>query len=73
MFLMFAMSCLYHSFKPESLYLWKMSCRTLGGNQLIDVKLTLLEALIAKDLDKALSLTKNSIDIALKQISDYIS
>lgn len=64
---------LYHSFKPESLYLWKMSCRTLGGNQLIDVKLTLLEALIAKDLDKALSLTKNSIDIALKQISDYIS
>ncbi len=64
---------LYHSFKPESLYLWKMSCRTLGGNKLIDAKLTLLEALIAKDLDKALSLTKNSIDIALKQISDYIS
>ena len=64
---------LYHSFKPESLYLWKMSCRTLGSNQLIDAKLRLLEALISKDLDKALNLTKNSIDIALKQISDYIS
>lgn len=64
---------LYHSFKPESLYLWKMSCKRLGGKQLIDVKLTLLEALIAKDLDKALSLTKNSINIALREISEYIS
>ena len=64
---------LYHSFKPESLYLWKMSCRRLGGKQLIDVKLTLLEALIAKDLDKALSLTRKSVDVALKEIREYIS
>lgn len=64
---------LYHSFKPESLYLWKMSCRKYGVTQLIDVKLTLLEALIAKDVEKALSLTKNSVDIALKEIGEYIS
>lgn len=64
---------LYHSFKPESLYLWKMSCRKQGANHLIEVKENLLTALLQEDLEKALSYTKNSVDIALNEINEYVS
>lgn len=64
---------LYHSFKPESVYLWKMSCRKQGANQLIEVKEKLLYALINRDLNTALSYTKNSVDLALSEINEYVS
>ena len=64
---------LYHSFKPESLYLWKMSCRRFGCDQLITVKTKLYEAILNKDLDKAIEITKNSVQSALKELSEYVS
>lgn len=64
---------LYHSFKPESLYLWKMSCRRFGCDQLIAVKTKLYEAILNKDLDKAIDITENSVQSALKELSEYIS
>jgi len=64
---------LYHSFKPESLYLWKMSCRRFGCDQLITVKTKLFEAILNKDLDKAIEITKNSVQSALKELSEYVS
>lgn len=64
---------LYHSFKPESLYLWKMSCRRFGNEQLIEVKTKLYQAILNKDLEKAIECTKNSVQSALKELSEYIS
>ena len=64
---------LYHSFKPESLYLWQMSCRKSGCNALIQTKLQLIDALIHKDLPAAINLTEKSIKSALCEISAYIS
>lgn len=64
---------LYHSFKPESLYLWTISCKRYGSRRLFDTKLYLYQALVNRDTKEALSLTLKSIDSAMSELSAYIS
>jgi len=62
---------LYHSFKPESLYLWTISCKRDGKKRLIESKLRLYQALLNRDLPTALSLTRSTIDAPMANLSAY--
>lgn len=64
---------LYHSFKPESTYLWTMSCRKFGCEQLLETKFELYEAIMERDFEKAISLTDHSIQVVFDHISSFIS
>lgn len=64
---------LYHSFRPESLHLWTISCKRYGSRQMYEAKLRLYKALLNRDVEEALALTRNSIDSAMNEISMYIS
>lgn len=64
---------LYHSFRPESLHLWTISCRQGGSGRMYDTKLRLYKALLNRDVKEALLLTRKSIAGALDEISMYIS
>lgn len=64
---------LYHSFRPESLHLWTISCKHLGNRQMYDTKLLLYKALLNRDVNEALLLTQKSINSAYKEISLYRS
>ena len=48
---------LYHSFKPEMLYLWGLYGKFTGCRQLYENKLNLYRALLNRDLEEALRLT----------------
>lgn len=58
---------LYHSFKPESIHLWTISCRRTGCRALYKVKEALYQALLAGDLEQAQKITDQSIDAGMKQ------
>lgn len=64
---------LYHSFQPESLYLWTISCKKNGQKQLYESKLRLYQALLNRDVQKALLLTQKSIHDPMTELSAYIS
>lgn len=64
---------LYHSFQPESLYLWSISCRHFGCRQLYETKLSLYKALLNRDVPEAKTITENSIRTAMEQLSMFIS
>lgn len=64
---------LYHSFQPESLYLWTISCKRNGHKQLYDMKLRLYQALLNRDVNETLRLTHKSIQDAMSELSAYIS
>lgn len=64
---------LYHSFRPESLYLWTISGRRSGCRQLYETKLRLYQALLNRDTEEALRLTRKSVDAALEELPAYIS
>lgn len=64
---------LYHSFQPESLYLWTISCRHYGCRQLYETKLALYKALLNRDVAEAGAITHRSIQTAMEQLSMYIS
>lgn len=64
---------LYHSFRSESLYLWTISCRQLGCRHLYETKLALYRALLNRDSREAERITDRSIQVALEQLSAYIS
>ena len=64
---------LYHSFRPESIYLWTISCRRTGKEALYDVKQRLYQALLYGDLEQALMITDQSIETAMDQQSGFVS
>ena len=64
---------LYHSFKPESTYLWTMSCRKFGCMQLLDTKMELYATIMERNLEKAINLTNQSIQVVFDHISSFIS
>jgi len=64
---------LYHSFQPESLYLWTISCKKGGKQSLYETKLRLYQALLNRDTQEALRLTRRSIESAMEEISAYVS
>lgn len=63
---------LYHSFQPESIYLWTISCRRTGCRALYEVKQKLYQALLNRDLDQALLITDRSIETAMDQQSGFV-
>lgn len=64
---------LYHSFKPESIYLWTISCKRSGNERLCETKLKLYQALLDRNVKEAVSLTEGSIRQAMAELSAYIS
>ena len=62
---------LYHSFKPQSIYLWKITCRMFGKEETYNVKAALFQALLDRDKEKALFLTNRSTNLALNEIQPY--
>ena len=64
---------LYHSFQPESLYLWTISCKKDGQKRLYDGKLRLYQALLNRDTAEALRLTRESVHAPLAELSEYVS
>lgn len=63
---------LYHSFQPESIYLWTISCRRTGCRALYEVKQKLYKALLNRDLDQALLITDRSIETAMDEQSGFV-
>ena len=62
---------LYHSFKPESLYLWTISFKKEGKQKLYDAKVRLYQALLNRDTDEAVRLTQQSIHAPMEELSAY--
>ena len=62
---------LYHSFKPESIYLWNITSDIFSQEQTYAVKKELYDALINRDKEKALQLTITGVNYALTELSPY--
>ena len=62
---------LYHSFKPESLYLWSISFKRNGKKRMCETKVKLYQALLNRDVAEAVRLTRESIDAPLTVLSEY--
>lgn len=63
---------LYHSFKPESIHLWTISCRRTGCEALYEVKNRLYQALLAGDLEQAQLITNQSIEAGMGQQTGFV-
>lgn len=64
---------LYHSFKSESLYLWSIGCKLTGIRSMYETKLRLYQALLNRNSKEAISITEKSIQIAMQELTQYIS
>lgn len=62
---------LYHSFKPESLYLWTISIKKDGKKKLCDAKTQLYQALLNRDTEEAVRLTQQRIHTPMTELSAY--
>lgn len=62
---------LYHSFKPESLYLWTIFIKKDGKKKMCDAKMRLYQALLNKDAAEAVRLTQESILAPFTELSAY--
>lgn len=62
---------LYHSFKPESLYLWTISIKKDGKKNLCDAKEKLYQALLNRDVQEAIRLTQQRICTPLAELAAY--
>ena len=62
---------LYHSFKPESLYLWSISFKRDGKKKMCDAKAKLYQALLNRNTAEAVRLPRESIDAPLTVLSEY--
>lgn len=62
---------LYHSFKPESLYLWTISIKKDGKKKLCDAKTHLYQALLNRDTEEAVRLTQQRIHTPMTELSAY--
>ena len=62
---------LYHSFKPQSVYLWGMYCKRSGIDAMYEIKKELYDALAQRDLHAAQEQTRAVLDIAMNELSFY--
>ena len=62
---------LYHSFKPESLYLWTISFKKEGKQKLCDAKVRLYQALLNRDTKEAIRLTQQRVSAPMTELSAY--
>lgn len=62
---------LYHSFKPQGLYLWSMYCKRSGIKAMYDIKLKLYSALLNRDYEELKRQTEGVLGIAMKELSFY--
>lgn len=65
------MPLLYHSFKPQGIYLWGIYCRRSGIQNLYELKLELYLALLNRDTDRAVKLTHFIMDKAIDELNFY--
>ena len=65
------MPLLYHSFKPQGLYLWSMYCKRRGIQNMYELKLELYSSLLNKDADKALEMTHLAMAKAIEELNFY--
>ena len=64
---------LYHSFKPQSIYLWNITSNLFSVEQTYEVKKKLYDALVARDKETALQITNQSVNYALSELTPYTS
>lgn len=62
---------LYHSFKPESIYLWTISIKRDGSKAMFKRKERLYQALLNRDISEAVRLTQESIHAPMTVLSAY--
>ena len=62
---------LYHSFKPQGVYLWGMYCKRSGIDAMYEIKKKLYDALAQRDLPAAQEQTRTVLDIAMNELSFY--
>lgn len=65
------MPLLYHSFKPQGIYLWSLYCKRSGIQKMYELKLKLYSALLNRDVDKAIEMTHFIMDRAIEELSFY--
>lgn len=64
---------LYYSFRPESMYLWTISCKHNGLPAEYEMKKSLYDAILARDLPSALAQTERTLERAMEDLGVYIS
>lgn len=64
---------LYHSFKPESIYLWNITFNLFSQEQVYEAKKELYNALVSRDKEKAIKLTIQGVNYALSELTPYTS
>lgn len=62
---------LYHSFRPQSVYLWTIDCKKSGIPAMYEHKLELYSALLNGDAEKAVRLTHERIAHAVDMLPLY--
>lgn len=65
------MPLLYHSFKPQSIYLWSIDCKKSGIASMYERKLELYTALLNHDADTAARLTHERMAQAISELGVY--
>ena len=65
------MPLLYHSFKPQSIYLWSIDCKKSGIASMYERKLELYTALLNHDADTAARLTHERMAQAIAELGVY--
>lgn len=65
------MPLLYHSFRPQSTYLWSIDCKKSGVRHMYETKLRLYTALLNADAETAVRLTHECIQRAIGELSLY--
>lgn len=65
------MPLLYHSFKPQSIYLWTIDCKKSSIAKMYEYKLALYTALLNADADTAAVLTHERMAKAISELEMY--
>ncbi len=62
---------MYYSFRPESVHLWTLYCKYNGIMAIYEIKKDLYDALCSRNIDKAITLTNNSMTRAIDNLPMY--
>ena len=65
------MPLLYHSFRPQGVYLWALYCKRSGIERLYEIKLRLYTALLNRDLESVYEQTHAIMDAAIGDLPFY--
>jgi DNA-binding FadR family transcriptional regulator len=64
---------MYHSFRPESVYLWTLFCKYNGIQTLYKIKLDLYTAVLNRDTESAEKQTETIMARAIENLPIYVS